>query len=63
MPKILLVEDNEMNRDMLSRRVIGGVEWILPKPAYDRKALLREVACLLGASVARGAPPGDERLR
>jgi CheY-like chemotaxis protein len=24
MPKILLVEDNEMNRDMLSRRIVRG---------------------------------------
>jgi CheY-like chemotaxis protein len=24
MPKILLVEDNEMNRDMLSRRLVRG---------------------------------------
>lgn len=30
MPKILLVEDNEMNRDMLSRRLVrGGYEVIL----------------------------------
>jgi CheY-like chemotaxis protein len=30
MPKILLVEDNEMNRDMLSRRLVrGGYEVII----------------------------------
>ena len=30
MPKILLVEDNEMNRDMLSRRLIrSGYEVVL----------------------------------
>ena len=30
MPKILLVEDNEMNRDMLSRRLVrGGYEIII----------------------------------
>ena len=30
MPKILLVEDNEMNRDMLSRRLVrGGYEVIM----------------------------------
>jgi two-component system response regulator len=30
MSKILLVEDNEMNRDMLSRRVIGkGYEVVM----------------------------------
>ena len=30
MPKILLIEDNEMNRDMLSRRLVrGGYEVIL----------------------------------
>jgi CheY-like chemotaxis protein len=32
MPKILLVEDNEMNRDMLSRRLVrGGYEVIIAK--------------------------------
>lgn len=63
MPKILLVEDNEMNRDMLSRRLIGEVERIIPKRAYDREELLRDVARLFGASVARGAPPREEKLR
>ena len=63
MAKTLLVEDNELNRDMLSRRLTGGVERIIPKRACDREELLREVARLLGASVARGAPPGEERLR
>ena len=63
MAKVLLIEDNEMNRDMLSRRLTGGVGRIIPKRAYDRGKLLREVARLLGASVSRGAPPGEERLR
>ncbi len=63
MPQILLVEDNELNRDMLSRRLTGRVKRIIPKPAYDREELLREVARLLGTSVARGAPPREERLR
>ena len=63
MAKTLLVEDNELYHDMLSRRLTGGVGWIIPKRAYDRGKLLREVARLLGASVARGAPPGEERLR
>jgi CheY-like chemotaxis protein len=42
MPKILLVEDNEMNRDMLSRRLVrngfevvvavdGGRPWLPPR--------------------------------
>ena len=38
MAKILLVEDNEMNRDMLSRRLLrGGYEVIL---AEDGRRLL-----------------------
>jgi len=63
MPKILLVEDNELNRDMLSRRLTGRVKRTIPKQASDREELLREVARLLGTSVARGAPPGEERPR
>ena len=40
MPKILLVEDNEMNRDMLSRRLVrSGFEVVAGKesapPAVD----------------------------
>jgi len=63
MPTILLVEDNELNRDQVSRRLTGGAERIIPKPAYDREELLREVARWLGAFVARGAPPAEERPR
>ena len=63
MPKILLVEDNELNRDMLSRRLIGGVERIIPKRAYHREELLREGGRLLGASAARAASSGEERLQ
>ena len=63
MPKILLVEDNELNRDMLSRWLTGRVKRIIPKPAYYREKLPREVARLLGTSFARGALPGEERPR
>lgn len=46
MPKVLLVEDNEMNRDMLSRRLIRrGYEVII---ALDGQA---------GLDVARSASP------
>ena len=63
MPKIPLVEDNELNRDMLPRRLIGGVERIIPKRAYHREELLRDGERLLGASVARVASPGEEKLQ
>lgn len=37
MPKILLVEDNEMNRDMLSRRLVpGGYEVIIAEDGARR---------------------------
>jgi hypothetical protein len=57
MPKTLPVEDNDFNRDRLSRRLADGVEWIIPKRACHREELL------LRASVARGVPPGEERPR
>ena len=63
MPKILLTEDNEMNRDIRLRCLIGGVERIIPKRAYYREKLLRQGGRLLGASVARAAPSGEERPR
>ena len=38
MPKILLVEDNEMNRDMLSRRLVrGGYEVISAEDGAARR--------------------------
>ena len=63
MPKILLVEDNDLNRDMLSRRFTGGGERTISKRAYDCEELPLEVARLLGAFAARGVPPGEERPR
>jgi len=40
MPKILLVEDNEMNRDMLSRRLIRrGFEVVMAENGKDGVAL------------------------
>jgi two-component system cell cycle response regulator DivK len=42
MPKILLVEDNEMNRDMLSRRLIRrGYEVVLATNGQEGLALAR----------------------
>jgi CheY-like chemotaxis protein len=63
MPKILLVEDNKLDRDMLPRRLIGGVERIIPKRAYHREELLREGGRLLGAAVVRAASSGEEKLQ
>jgi len=53
--KELTVEDRQ--------RLNGSVEKILQKGAYSREDLMREVVRLLGASVARGAPSGEERPR
>jgi two-component system cell cycle response regulator DivK len=45
MPKILLVEDNEMNRDMLSRRLIrSGYEVILAVDGAQGIAMAASVA-------------------
>ena len=63
MPKILLVEDDEMNRNMLSRRLIGGAERIIPKRGYHREELLREGGRLLGADVARAASSEEEKVQ
>jgi hypothetical protein len=63
MPKILLLEDNELNRDMFSRRFTSGVEWLIPLRAYGRAEFVREIARLLGASAACEVPPGEERPR
>jgi two-component system, cell cycle response regulator DivK len=42
MPKILLIEDNEMNRDMLSRRLIRrGYEVVLATNGQEGLALAR----------------------
>jgi two-component system, cell cycle response regulator DivK len=42
MPKILLVEDNEMNRDMLSRRLIRrGYEVVLATDGQEALALAK----------------------
>ena len=42
MPKILLVEDNEMNRDMLSRRLIRrGYEVVLATNGQEGLALAK----------------------
>ncbi|MET0223599.1 MAG: response regulator [Terrimicrobium sp.] len=44
MPKILLIEDNEMNRDMLSRRLIRrGYEVVLATNGQEGLALARSV--------------------
>ena len=47
MSKILLVEDNEMNRDMLCRRLNGGVEQILSKHAFPPPELMVRLGALL----------------
>ena len=60
---ILLVEDNEFNRELPSRRHTGVVERMIPLRAYGREEFVRDVAHSMGASVARGAPPGEEMLR
>ena len=45
MPKILLVEDNEMNRDMLSRRLIrSGYEVILAMDGAEGVAMAASAA-------------------
>jgi two-component system, cell cycle response regulator DivK len=45
MPKILLVEDDEMNRDMLSRRLIKrGYEVVIATDGQQGVELAREVA-------------------
>ena len=45
MPKILLVEDNEMNRDMLSRRLLKqGFEMVLAVDGEQAVALARSEA-------------------
>ena len=66
MATILLVEDNEMNRDMLIRRTAkdltpedrwrlnGCVERILQKGAYSREKLLHEIHHLVVACLRSG---------
>jgi CheY-like chemotaxis protein len=45
MPKILLVEDNEMNRDMLSRRLVrGGYEVVVAVEGEQGVALARSAS-------------------
>ena len=45
MPRLLLVEDNEMNRDMLSRRVARqGYEVLLAVDGGEGVALAQSVA-------------------
>ena len=61
MPRILLLEDNDINRDMFSRRFTSGVERLIPLRAYGREEFLREIARLLGASASGGAPPDEEK--
>ena len=56
MPKILIVEDNEMNRDMLSRRLerrgfsvviaIDGAEWVSMTKAEKPDLVLMAAALL-----------------
>ena len=59
MPKILLVEDNEMNRDMLSRRlqrdrqVKPGRRHVQPAGAVEGAAQLVEPAAVDGESHRR----------
>jgi CheY-like chemotaxis protein len=65
MPKLLLVEDNEANRDMLSRRLVrqnfevvcavDGPSWVA--------AALRETPDLILMDVALGAMDGWEATR
>jgi CheY-like chemotaxis protein len=55
MPKILLVEDNEMNRDMLSRRLERkGFTVVCAVDGHDGLARARIGACL---EKSRHAPP------
>ena len=63
MPQILLLEDNELNRDMFSRHCTSGAEWLIPLRAYSRAEFVREITRLLGAPAAREVPPGEERPR
>ena len=58
MPKILLVEDNEMNRDMLSRRLIRrGYEVVLATNGQEGLDLVGGQ----GVALEEVAPLGDER--
>ena len=62
MPKILLVEDNELNRDMLSRRLTrNGFEIIIAIDGQQGVELLRgdEVRCCRSTHTVKLVRLGD----